>query len=39
MDLPEGEDVVVYRDLNVVAVSRKLHGADRTRALVEAGAW
>ncbi len=37
IDLPDGMDVVVYREVNVVAVSSRLDEADRFRALVKAG--
>jgi hypothetical protein len=37
MDLPEGLDVVVYRDINVVAVSSRLDEDTRNRVLIEAG--
>lgn len=37
LDLPEGQDYVLYRDMNIVAVSSRLDEAGRERALTEAG--
>ncbi len=37
IDLPDGMDVVVYREINVAAVSARLDEQDRMRALVRAG--
>lgn len=37
LDLPDGQDYVLYRDMNVVAVSSRLDEAGRERALTEAG--
>ena len=37
LDLPEGQDYLVFKDINVVAVSSRLDEAGRRRALAEAG--
>jgi hypothetical protein len=37
VDLPEGQHYVLYRDINVVAVSFRLDEEGRHRALYEAG--
>lgn len=37
LDLPEGQDFVIFSDVNVVAVARRLDAAGRRRALAEAG--
>lgn len=38
MDLPVGQDFVVFTDCNVVGLSSRLDDAGRERALTEAGA-